>query len=289
MCVRRTVLAALLGATLCSGCGPKLVRETVYENEGVRVELRRTIKDGAPVARGYAHPATIADVRLAHILALVSYEDASGKQRPTIRSEHVYLLAEGMARAVADAGPGDEIAAVAFPMDRRMGVFERKRVTAFRAFFQGEDLILEFYAIEEILRRQELRGKEYKIPAEAPNWAPGFTLVAGKAEQLAGRRSLRIDWRSPRFARAPSLRLRDGQLKRRTILMEAEPAPEETPTGPEAPPLRTELQDAQLRALDEIDAARGAGLITESEFHRRRRLVIEGRLEEAGHAAKPGE
>jgi hypothetical protein len=44
-----------------------------------------------------------------------------------------------------------------------------------------------------------------------------------------------------------------------------------------------------MRALDEIDAARRAGLITESEFLRRRRLVLEDRLEEAGYGAEPGD
>ena len=47
-----------------------------------------------------------------------------------------------------------------------------------------------------------------------------------------------------------------------------------------------ELRDAQLRALDQLDAARRSGIVTEAEFQKRRRLVLEGKLEEAGQALK---
>ncbi|MCZ6571488.1 MAG: hypothetical protein O7B23_15160, partial [Deltaproteobacteria bacterium] len=62
------------------------------------------------------------------------------------------------------------------------------------------------------------------------------------------------------------------------------------PVEPEAlKPPSTALRDAQMQALDQIDAARRSGLISESEYRRRRRLVLEGRLEEAGYDTKSGE
>ena len=298
MSFRLTRIVASLSLALCTACGPKLVRETVYQEGNVRVELRRTLEGGKPIPRGYEHPVIIAGARIAHILASLNHEDSKGKRQPTIRSEHVYELAEGMARALGKASPDDEIAAAAFPVERQFYVFKHERVTSFRGFFNGDELVLEFYAIDEPLERtssrpaeNKPRPSEYKIPVDPPNWKPGFTLVAGQAQRLIGVRTVMVDWRSPFYARPVGLRLRGGRIQRRTILMQEAPevgAPElEAPTQ-ESPPATAKMSDAQMRALDEIDAARRAGLLTESEFLRRRRLVLEGRLEEAGYGTEPG-
>jgi hypothetical protein len=47
------------------------------------------------------------------------------------------------------------------------------------------------------------------------------------------------------------------------------------------------VTDAQIRALDQLEGARRSGLVTEAEFQRRRRLILQGRLEEAGYAPGP--
>ena len=299
MSFRLARIVASLSLTLCTACGPKLVRETVYQEGNVRVELRRTLEGGRPIPRGYTHPVIIADVRIAHILASLNHEDSKGKRQPTIRSEHVYELAEGMARALRKASPDDEIAAAAFPVDRQFYLFKHERVTSFRSFFNGDELVLEFYAIDESLERTGSRPAEnkpnpsdYKIPVDPPDWRPGFTLVAGRAQRLIGARTVMVDWRSSFYARPRSLRLRGGRIQRRTILMEEAAevgAPEMEAATQVSPPPTAKVSDAQMRALDEIDAARRAGLITESEFLRRRRLVLEDRLEEAGYGTEPGD
>ena len=104
----RIALAALLVCAL-AGCGAKVVRERIWDKPGVRVELRHQVRDGVPVARGHAQPATIADVRIAHILASLSSENDEGERQPMIRSEFVYELADGIAAALAKAGPDDEV------------------------------------------------------------------------------------------------------------------------------------------------------------------------------------
>ena len=86
----------LLPLALCSalafgsGCGPKVVRESVYKSEIAEVRLRHVEEGGAPVPREFEHPVTIAPVRVAHILASLSYEDREGKPHPVIRNAHVY-------------------------------------------------------------------------------------------------------------------------------------------------------------------------------------------------------
>ena len=69
--------------------------------------------------------------------------------------------------------------------------------------------------------------------------------------------------------------------------MEAEPEEERPEADPSEPAVAPELRDAQLRALDELDTLRRSGQITEDEFRERRRLVLDGRLDEAGYGASP--
>jgi hypothetical protein len=242
------------------------------------------LEGGEPVARGYNHPATIADVRLAHILGSLNYETPKGKRRPAVRTNHLYELAEGLAKALQEAGPDDEIAAAAFGRDRRLLLFAEDRVTSFRAWIQGNQLYLEFYTVEELLEEPGVanESEKYRIPTATPRGKAGFRLVAGPAVVLAGPQAVAVDWRNPQFRRPIGLGIGSSGIRRQTILMEAPPEEEgslaPTPEG---------FSDTQLRALDELDGARRAGLITEIEFQRRRNLILEGKLEEAGYGAEP--
>lgn len=282
--MRARLAVALLSTLLATACGAKVVRETLFDTPEVRVELRR-IESRQKEPSAYQHPVTISDVRIAHILASLAYRDAKGRQRPAIRTEHVYPLAEGIAKAVARATPEDEIAAATFPSDPRLVVFDTDRVTALRLFFEEPFLVIEFYRIEDRLQKNPRRPDAYSIPLQAPNWASGVSLVPGKAQTLSGRRTLHIDWRAPYYAKPVSLHLGGGKIRRRTILMEAEPKSEAPSSA--SPPVPDELVDAQVRALDQLEATRRAGLITEAEFKRRRALILQGRLDEAGYGEAP--
>jgi hypothetical protein len=278
---QRLLLFLCLG--LCAACGAKVIRETILERDDMRVELRRIIPRGSATPETYEHPVSIADVRMAHILASLTHVDSKGRKHPTIRSEHVYGLAEGIAKAVAKAAPEDEIGAASFPTERRLGIFKSERVTAFRAFFQEDILAIEFFTVEAPLDNNE-DDQDYRIPFEAAPWKPGFKMVPGEGQETRGPRSVRVDWRSPQFARPINLRLRGGRVQRRTILMQAEEESQlEVPTRP------SELDDEQTRALDQLEAARRSGIVSEAEFRRRRVLILEGRLEESGYAPETHE
>jgi hypothetical protein len=255
----------------------------------VRVELRHTESGGAPVARGYQQPVTISDVRVAHILASLSWDDGDGKQAPVIRSLYVYDLADGIAKALAKAGPDDEIAAAAFFEDRRLGIFTDPKVTAFRVVMVQDEMRIDVYALEAPLERDggKIGTREYEIPAEPPTLAPRFKLVPAHAQTREGDRGVNVAWRDPYYRKPVNLSFGGGQARRRTVLMEmpseegeapAEPRTGATPPG-DLPP---GLSDAQLSALDGLDAARLAGRVTEAEYQRKRRLILENRLDEAG-------
>jgi len=277
---------------LLAACGPRVLAEPVVETEDYRVLLRHTEDDGETVKRDYTHPATVSDVRLAHILANLEHQDSEGRRRPTIRSATVYPLAEALNKAIQKAGPSDEVAAVLYETDRRLGLFNLRKVTSFRLFFRDDTLVMEFFDVERELEPGEGkpgRRDTYEIPGETPAAAPAFKLLAGEARFTDGPRTIQVAWRDPFYANPVSLSVRGDRFRRRTVLMEspeeeaAPPAGPEEPTGAPAAGLSAEQRDAQIRALDQLDALRRQGLVKEVEYQRRRRLIIEGRLEEAGY------
>jgi hypothetical protein len=285
----RTACSVL--ALLLSACGPKLVVQDVFESadRDVKVTLRHTVAGGEPVPRGYDQPVTISDVRIAHILAQITHLDADEVSRPTISSVHVYPLAEGVSKALAVAGPDDEVIAVAFTRERRFGIFTYDEVTSFRVTMDEPMLNVDFFMVGERLEKDPKRRNEriYEVPPELPDRAPSFRIKPTKIQIPRGRRGVAFVWRDPYYARPVSLSLRGGRIKRRTILMEAEPE-ELRPDGFDATHSPV-LRDAQLRALDRLDASRRNGEVQEDEFLRRRRLILEGRLEKAGYGdLEPG-
>jgi len=285
---RSLALVAVTAAALAAGCGPKVVRTPVFEDSTYQVGLRRTLADGEPVPRGYAHPAVISNVRLAHILASLSFQTA-GRRAPVIRSEHVYDLADHVTAAIEAAGPDDEIVAAVFPADRRLGLFSDPKVTAFRMHFTGDNLVIEFFDIERDVRSSSGpagREETYAFPVDLPDAAPPFSLTPGEAQVKGSARELRIAWRDPLYAKPLSLRMRDGRTTRREVLMEATPDQLDLPPG-ELSASDPALRDAQVRALDQLDALRRSGLIKEVDFRERRKLILEGRLDEAGYETAP--
>jgi hypothetical protein len=289
MCSRHWIARVLLAtASLAlTACGPKLVQQQIFaSDEGdVIVWIRHTEDDGEPVPRGYAQPVGISDVRVAHILAQINHKDSDGRQHPTIRSLHVYPLAEGISKALAVATPDDEVVALAYARERRFMIFTADRATAMRVTFEDELMFVEFFAIEEEVEknpRESNKRRSYTMPdALGPGPSSQFTLVTLK-HQVRRPRGVGFDWRDPKYGRPVSLSMRSGQVRRRTILMEAEPD-ELAPERPHEPIVPAFVRDAQLEALDRLDASRRAGQIGEEEFRRRRRLILEGRLEEAGY------
>lgn len=284
----RSGFAPLLALCLClAGCGPKFVDEDVFasDDQSVLVQLRHELVDGEPVPGRYNHPAIISDVRIAHVLAHLQYEDKRGRKLPLIRSLNVYDFAEGMSKALALATPDDVVQARALNRDQNLQIFTVMRATAFRAYLRHDQLILEFYAVEERLEKdsRDQYKAAWKFPDRMPELRIEKQLVPGEAHALYGKRGYAVNWRDPFFRRAVSLGA--GGIRRRTILLEEEPEPEQTEDG--APVVPTEVREAQLRALDELDGLRRAGMIEESDFTRRRRLVLEGKLEEAGFGTEP--
>lgn len=279
---------AVVAVCALFGCAPTYVRERVFDKPTARVELRHQEKGGEIVVHDYAQPATIADVRIAHILASLSSEDDEKRRQPMIQAQFIYELAEGIAAALAKAGPSDEIAAACFPQEKTLGIFTNEQVTAFRLVLVGDEMQIDFYGLEQPLERESSRvgARDYEIPTTMPSFTPRFKVVPGEAQRTIGDRTVLIAWRDNYYRKPVNLSFRQGQARRRTVLMEM--PEEEQPKAPGGtPPVPAGLADAQIRALDQLDAARQSGLVKESDYQRRRRLILEGKLDEAGYGAAP--
>jgi hypothetical protein len=292
----RILAARALGAALAcaalAACGPKIVDAPVVSDDALRISLRKVIDKGQPQARGNAHPATVSDVRIAHILASLEYRDTKGTRRPVIRSESVYQLAEALNKAVKQATPDDDIVAAVFETDRRLGLFTNKKVTAFRMFFAGDLLRLESSS-----GSSKVVDEGYQMAQAVPTVVGSFRLAAGEGIVADGARAVQIDWRDEYFAKPLQLGVRAGRFKRRTVLMEedelAETSPRPNarpaPAAAQEPPLKLlegasqEVHDAQRAAFDELVALRRSGLVPEAEYQRRRQLIERGELEKAGY------
>lgn len=274
-------LAGLLAAS-CLGClGPRVLREPVYEQAGVEAYLRSYEVDGEVVPRGFDHPAIIAGVRLSHILAFVDVEIGKGEdatQEAAVAPQMIFATGDALSAALEQAGPDQEVVVRAVRHDRRFGIFTRKYLTSFLAHVEGGQLVLSFGHVDWEIPKA--RGGVASIGDELPEPEPSktqmrFRIVPNDAVQVRGTQTALVDWRDDRFRDPQQIRLLPtGEVRRRTILLQAPPEPEsEAPADVDAVP--SGLSPQTLRDLADLEEARRQGEISEAEYRERRRALLE--------------
>jgi hypothetical protein len=271
---RLVFLAAVLVASL--GCGTRYTREPVYTDDFAKVLLRAELREGEPVPRGFAHPATISAVRLAHILAQIDVRVSTGdagqsERRPAIHQDLVYPLGERLSEALAKAGPDQEVLVEVVRVERRLGLFTQRYVTSFLAWVAADDLLyLSLSRLDWPVPKgsEEEALREPKVGREVM----AFRTLASEGVDPVGHQLVAVDWRDERFRRPTSVHVGPGgKMTRRTILMQEE-APEEAPLAPHSLPSDPDA----LRALAELEEERRAGAVTEAEYQRRKREILRG-------------
>jgi hypothetical protein len=274
--VDRLSLLLSLGLLLGMGCGTRYARVPLDEEENLRVVLRAELQGGTAVDRGFHHPATISGVRIAHALAQIDVrlgasDGEKSERQAAIATELVYPLGEKLSAALARADPSQEVVVQALRSERRLGLFTQTFVTSFLAFVGRDDLLhLELSRLDwpvpkgsEDELREPVAGRELMA----------FRVLASEGVEPTGHQSVAIHWRDERFRNPTSVRVGPGgKVTRRTVLMEeeapaaeAEPGAAQLPTDPES-----------LRALADLEEARRAGELTEAEYQRKRRALLEG-------------
>ena len=270
-------LAAVLLASL--GCGTRYARVPVHADDLVQVVLRAELRDGKPVERGFEHPATLSGVRLAHVLAQIDVrvdkgDEAASERRPAIHTDLVYPLGELLSQALAKADPSQEVVVQALRKERRLGLFTQAHATSFVAWVAANGLL---YLHLSRLDWPVPKGQEDELREPVPGReVMAFRALASEGVDPVGHQTVAVHWRDDRFRRPTTVHVGpSGKVNRRTVLME-----EETPPEPEAPassPEAVPSDPASLRARADLEESRSKGELTEAEYLRRKRAILEGR------------
>jgi hypothetical protein len=274
---RRLALLAALAAAVATGCITR--PEPIFEESGIRVFLRSDTRWMTTVEKGYSHPVTIAPVRVAHILSRIDLKPPGGflvsfegdKERvPAIGTNELFTVAEGVSKALAAADPNQEVVVMVIRDTKRFGVFDHDFLTSFVAYAKDERLYVHVSRHDwEIPKTRDERIPEPRIGDNPQR----FKLYAGTAMALVSNQAVAIDWRDPVFAHPTRTRvLPSGEVERREVLMES-PA-EVQDTDDPGMKLPENLSPEQLRSLADIEEARRAGKITETEYRARRRAIL---------------
>jgi hypothetical protein len=262
-------------ALAVAGCGPKLVRRTVSDENGLQIILRGKTQGGTPVDQGFQHPASISGVRLSHVLSRIDIrpEDAKTNERtPAIPAELLYDIGDGLSRALALADSSQEIVVMAKRRTRRLGIFNEDYLTSFIAFVRDGRLHIYLSRVDwPIPKNPNEPVAEPKIDKPVMK----FHVLPSEAMQSIGTQAVAVDWRDPIFKQPTAVRVTaTGKVVRRTILMESAP---EKSAGSEAGDenvVSGNLSPETLRKLADLEEARRRGELTEGEYSARKRSIL---------------
>lgn len=258
-----------------AGCGTRYARVPVHEDDLNKVSLRAVLQDGKPQDRGFHHPAAISGVRLAHMLAQIDVrigagDDERSERKPAIPTELVYPLGDLLSAALAKADPSQEVVVQALRRERRLALFSQSFATSFVAFVGTDDLLhLQLSRLDWPVPK----GSEDELHEPvAGREVMAFRVLASEGIAPTGQQSVAVDWRDDRFRNPTTVRVGPGgKVTRRTILMEDEaPAGANAPSGIELP-----TDPESLRALADLEDARRAGEISEAEYQRKKRALLQ--------------
>jgi hypothetical protein len=279
--LRPALLLALLALALALGaCGPRYARVETFDEPGLRVSLRSEKRGGEMVARGFAHPATIASVRLAHILARLDVRMGSeegGERVPAFPTVSLYAVGEQVAKALAQATPDQEVVVQAIREEKSFVIFDQELLTSFVAYVKGEDLVIHLSRVEwKVAKSNNGQGS---LEDELPEPFVGrrvqeFKVLPAEGIVPIGEQAVSVAWRDAIFREPTHVRVGSGgRLLRRSVLMETAPDSAGQPE-PEPQALPADLSPETLRALADLQEQRAAGEISETAYHQKRRDLL---------------
>jgi hypothetical protein len=265
---RRLLLVLVLAAV---ACGPRYARRPVESEPGVTALLRGEKRGGEIVDQGYQHPATIAPVRVTHILSQIDVRreaDEGGTREPAVPTDLLYPAGAAISRALAKAGPGEQVVVQAVRRERRL-IFTTEHVTTLLCYVKDGLLFVHVRHLDDELPKDQRREQ---IPEPwLDRRVDDFRVVPGEAMTLVGPQEVSVDWRDPAFRQPRRISVTPTGVHRRTILMESP----ETGEASEEAGRSGELSPETLRALADLEEARRSGRVSESEYQTRRREILE--------------
>jgi hypothetical protein len=270
--MKRALLFTVIASLLATGCITRTVKEPVFEQDKTRVFLRSQHKGGETLAKGFGHPLAISAARLAHILSRIDVRGAGGdaERRAAIPLDSLYVIAEGMSKALAKADPDQEVVVMSVRKTKHFMLFDRDYLNSLVAYVRDDLLCIHLSRVDweiDAARKTELpepRVDEQVMPFHLLI-SPGMTLLTAQA--------VAVSWRDPVFRRATRTRvLPSGKVVRREILMES---PEDAPT----PPITTDvlpgnLTPGTLRKLADLEEQKNRGEVTQTQYTVLRETIL---------------
>jgi hypothetical protein len=271
--MKRALLLLGIAALLATGCLTRSVKVPVFEQGKTSVLLRSQTKGGETLPKGFGHPVTISPARMAHILSRIDMRAAQGdgQREPAIPLDSLYVIAEGVSKALAKADPNQEVVVMSVRRGKHWMLFDRNFLTSFVAFVK-DDLLYIYIA-----RAEWEIPNNLKTPLPEPHadeQVMKFRLVASEGMTLMTSQAVAVSWRDPIFRRPTRTRiLPSGKVVRREVLMES---PEDAP----APPVSTEvlpgnLSPDTLRKLADLEEQKARGEITQTEYTVMRTTILQ--------------
>lgn len=263
------VLVLLVAATV-AGCITRTATTVVYDDGETKIELRAR----TGIDRGFGHPLTVAPVRLAYILARIDvrkYDEDSQTRTPVIATDALFRIADGLAKALEEATPNQEIVVYTIERGSRFIVLQQKILTSFVAFVKDDRLHIHLSRVGWVIPPRRANDLPVPVVGELKG---KFRVVPGDAMELVDRQSVAIDWRAPLFGKPTRTRIAPGgKLQRRTILMESGAVSAAPPPEPKAA-IPADVSSDDLRALADLQDLRQRGEISEAEYKRRRLEIL---------------
>lgn len=274
-------LALLLLAGTTTGCMTRPVKKQVYDERNTKVFLRTYKTLTSVVPQNNQHPVTISPVRMAHILSRIDMRrEEDGERVPAIPLSMLYRIADGMSEALKEADPDSEVVVVAQEKKKSLLVFDHFFLTSLMAYHRDDLLYIHIAYADYPMSKRRNRGKFADPPeAYAGVYPRKFRLIVDAGMTLNDHQSVAVEWRDDVFRKPTRTRVTStGKVVRRQVLMESL---EDESLEPATPQISPDLSADQLRALADLEEARQAGKVSETQYRSRRRKIL------AGEAAAP--
>ena len=256
---------ALLGLT---GCITQSVTEKVVDHYDLDIKLRGEKKlFGRYEPLGYNQPVTISAQRLANILGGIQVDirksDSSTvrERRSALSAKMLLSISKSLPEAFAKASPNQQIIVMALRKQMQKGIFNRKYLTSFTTYVQGEDLYVFFSRIEWQIDETK---KNVQIPQPWPGKrVMPFDTVATPGYELVGTQGVRVKWKRSQFG--PTIADAATPTKPAVVpaaVIPATVAPAATEPAPETTAPPTPAPATTTAPVNEAAAATGAAAST---------------------------
>jgi hypothetical protein len=185
---RVSLLILMMGVVLASACATKTVQRVAYTEGGVIATLRHQSEGGAPIDRGFAHPANISQERLSAVLASILVRDKTAGVKPAVTGALVRGVARGLSQALEQADSSEEVALTAVRKSRRLGIFTEKRLTSLVAYVEDDQIVLSFTHIDwDLSKAKNFKTGALRLPQpRIGRKVSDFTVIPGDGLEVGG-------------------------------------------------------------------------------------------------------